>query len=188
MLLIHLLNNSQQLCLLMQMNRLLDKHPDGIETFMADYYKIMFAKSNGSTVGWTLLCLRYIYCRFCPQLCLLRKMDRLLDREPEAFNSFLEYFPTNIFVKVNVSSVGETHLWYWRIYCRFFRNYVCKDKCIDCCINTRMLLIHLLNNFQELYLLMQMNRLLDKHTDGIDIFMAVNYKFTFAKTNGSTVG
>ena len=34
MLLIHLLNNFQQECLLRQMDRLLEKHPDAIDAFI----------------------------------------------------------------------------------------------------------------------------------------------------------
>ena len=38
-------------CLLRQMDRLLEKHPDAIDTFIVDFASIMFAKTNGSTVG-----------------------------------------------------------------------------------------------------------------------------------------
>ena len=37
MLLIHLLNNFQQECLLRQMDRLLEKHPDAIDAFIVDF-------------------------------------------------------------------------------------------------------------------------------------------------------
>ena len=50
MLLIHLLNNFQQQCLLRQMDRLLVKHPDAIDAFIEDFSSIMFAKKNKMTV------------------------------------------------------------------------------------------------------------------------------------------
>ena len=51
MLLIYLLNNSQQQWLLREMDRLLEKHPYAIDAFIVDFSSIMFAKTNGSTVG-----------------------------------------------------------------------------------------------------------------------------------------
>ena len=59
MLLIHLLNNFQQQCLLRQMDRLLEKHPDAIDAFIEDFSSIMFAKKNKMTVN--TLMLLYIY-------------------------------------------------------------------------------------------------------------------------------
>ena len=50
MLLIHLLNNFQQECLLRQMDRLLEKHPDAIDAFIEDFSSMMFAKKNEMTV------------------------------------------------------------------------------------------------------------------------------------------
>ena len=50
MLLIHLLNNFQQQCLLRQLDRLLEKHPDAIDAFIEDFSPIMFAKKNKMTV------------------------------------------------------------------------------------------------------------------------------------------
>ena len=55
MLLIHLLNNFQQECLLRQMDRLLIlihllKNPDAIDAFIEDFSSIMFAKKNEMTV------------------------------------------------------------------------------------------------------------------------------------------
>ena len=49
MLLIHLLNNFQQECLLRQMDRLLEKHPDAIDAFIEDFSS-WFAKKNKMTV------------------------------------------------------------------------------------------------------------------------------------------
>ena len=40
MLLIHLLNNFQQQCLLRQMDRLLEKHPDAIDAFIEDFSQL----------------------------------------------------------------------------------------------------------------------------------------------------
>ena len=51
MLLIHLLNNFQQECLLRQMDRLLVKHPDAIDAFIEDFSSMMFAKENELTVA-----------------------------------------------------------------------------------------------------------------------------------------
>ena len=51
MLLIHLLNNFQQECLLRQMDRLLEKHPDAIDAFIEDFSSMMFAKKNELTVA-----------------------------------------------------------------------------------------------------------------------------------------
>ena len=93
-----------------------------------------------------------------------------------------------MFAKWNSSTVGETRLCYWRIYCRFFHNNVCKDKWIDCRINTLMLLILLWNNFQQQCLLREMDRLLEKHAYAIDAFIVDFSSIMFAKTNGSTVG
>ena len=62
MLLIHLLNNFQQQCLLRQMDRLLEKHPYAIDAFIVDFSSMMFAKENGST----------------------------LHKHPDAFNTFIE--------------------------------------------------------------------------------------------------
>ena len=42
MLLIHLLNNFQQQCLLRQMDRLLEKHPDAIDAFIEDFSSIPY--------------------------------------------------------------------------------------------------------------------------------------------------
>ena len=50
MLLIKLLNNFQQQCLLRQMDRLLEKHPDAIDAFIEDFSSIMFAMRNKMTV------------------------------------------------------------------------------------------------------------------------------------------
>ena len=50
MLLLHLLNNIQQECLLRQIERLLEKHPDAIDAFIEDITSIMFAKKNKLTV------------------------------------------------------------------------------------------------------------------------------------------
>ena len=52
-LLMNLLNIYPQQCLLRQMDRLLEKHLDAFDTFIADYPSIMFAKTNGSTLGET---------------------------------------------------------------------------------------------------------------------------------------
>ena len=41
MLLMHLLNNFLQQCLLRQMDRLLEKQPDAIDAFSADFASIM---------------------------------------------------------------------------------------------------------------------------------------------------
>ena len=53
MLLIHLLNNFQQECLLRQMDRLLEKHPYAIDAFIVDFSSMMFAKENELTVAQT---------------------------------------------------------------------------------------------------------------------------------------
>ena len=50
MLLLHLLNNIQQQCLLRQIERLLEKHPDAIDTFFEDFSLMMFAKKNKMTL------------------------------------------------------------------------------------------------------------------------------------------
>ena len=47
-----------------------------------------------------------------PQLCLLRQMDRLLDKHSDAFNIFIEQFSTGMTAKGNGSTVGETSLCY----------------------------------------------------------------------------
>ena len=46
MLLIYLLNNSQQQCLLTEMDRLLEKHPYAIDAFIVYFSSIMFAKTK----------------------------------------------------------------------------------------------------------------------------------------------
>ena len=59
MLLIHLLNNFQQECLLRQMDRLLEKHTlmlltdrfIAIDAFIVDFSSMMFAKENELTVA-----------------------------------------------------------------------------------------------------------------------------------------
>ena len=51
MLLLHLLNNFQQECLLRQMDRLLEKQPDAIDAFIEDFSSMMFAKENELTVA-----------------------------------------------------------------------------------------------------------------------------------------
>ena len=51
MIFIHLLNNFQQQCFLRRIDRLLEKHPYAIDAFIAEFPSIMFAKTNGSTVG-----------------------------------------------------------------------------------------------------------------------------------------
>ena len=50
MLLIQLWNNFQQQCLLRQMHRLLEKHPDAIDASIEDFSSMMFAKKNKMTV------------------------------------------------------------------------------------------------------------------------------------------
>ena len=97
MLVIHLLNNFPQQCLLRELDRLLEKHAYAINAFIVGFSSIMFAKTNGSTVRWIPCCFRYIYCRFFQ----------------------------NMVAKTNWSTVGEAPLCYWRIYCIFFLNYVC---------------------------------------------------------------
>ena len=57
MLLIHLLNNFQQECLLRQMERLLEKHPYAIDAFIVDFSSMMFAKENELTVASNTLML-----------------------------------------------------------------------------------------------------------------------------------
>ena len=43
-----------------------------------------------------------------PQLCLLRQMDRLLDKHSDAFNIFIEQFSTAMIAKGNGPTAGET--------------------------------------------------------------------------------
>ena len=62
-----------------------------------------------------------------------------------------------------------------------------KTNVIDCCINTLMLSIHLLNNFQQECLLRQMDRLLEKHPYAIDAFIVDFSSIMFAKENELTV-
>ena len=50
MLLLHLLNNIQQECLLRHIERLLEKHPDAIDAFIEGFSLMMFAKKNKMTV------------------------------------------------------------------------------------------------------------------------------------------
>ena len=51
-----------------------------------------------------LMYLLYIF----PQLCLLRQMDRLLDKHSDAFNIFIEQFSTAMIAKGNGPTAGET--------------------------------------------------------------------------------
>ena len=96
MLLIHLLNNFQQQCLLTEMVRLLEKHPYAIDAFIVDFSTIMFAKTNGSIIRLLPCCFRYIYCRFS-RLCLLRQLDRRLVKHPFAIDAFIVYFSSIMF-------------------------------------------------------------------------------------------
>ena len=66
----------------------------------------MFAKANGSTIGETPWCYWCIYCRCLPQWCLLRQFDRLLDKQPDAFDIFSADFASIMFAKTNESTVG----------------------------------------------------------------------------------
>ena len=54
MLLLHLLNNIQQECLLRQIERLLEKHPYAIDAIIVEFSSMMFAKENELTVAQTL--------------------------------------------------------------------------------------------------------------------------------------
>ena len=82
-------------------------------------------------------------------------------KHPDAIDAFIEDFSSMMFAK--------------------------KNKIFDCCINTLMLLIHLLNNFQQECLLRQMDRLLEKHPDAIDAFIEDFSSMMFAKKNKMTV-
>ena len=62
------------------MDRLLDKHLMLLIYLLNNSQSIMFAKTNGSTVGETPCMLFDTHLlQIFPQLCLLRQMDRRLD-------------------------------------------------------------------------------------------------------------
>ena len=105
MLLIHLLNNFQQQCLLRQMDRLLEKHPDAIDAFIEDFSSMMFAKKNKMTVVSTLMLLIHLLNNF-QQECLLRQMDRLLEKHPYAIDAFIVDFSSMMFAKENELTVA----------------------------------------------------------------------------------
>ena len=131
MLLIYLLNYSQQQCLLTEMVRLLEKHPYAIDAFIGDFSTIMFSKPNGSSVLLITCCFRYIYCRFS-RLCLLRQMDQRLEKHPFANNAFIVYFSTIMFAKTNGSTVGLIPCCFRYIYCRFSRLLTMKNGSTVC--------------------------------------------------------
>ena len=105
MLLIHLLNNFQQQCLLRQMDRLLEKHPDAIDAFIEDFSSMLFAKKNENDCCInTLMLLIHLLNNF-QQQCLLRQMDRLLEKHPDAIDAFIEDFSSMMFAKKNKMTV-----------------------------------------------------------------------------------
>ena len=108
MLLIHLLNNFQQECFLRQMDRLLEKHPDAIDAFIVDFSSMMFAKENELTVASNNLMLLIHLLNNFQQQCLLRQMDRLLEKQPDAIDAFIEDFSSIMFAKKNKLTVGLT--------------------------------------------------------------------------------
>ena len=81
MLLIYLLNNSQQQCLLTEMVRLLEKHPYAIDAFIVYFSTIMFAKTNGSNVLLTILMLSIYLLQICLSGIMFAKTNGSTDGE-----------------------------------------------------------------------------------------------------------
>ena len=88
------------------MDRLLEKHPDAIDAFIEDFSSIMFAKKNKMTVvSNTLMLLIHLLNNF-QQECLLRQMDRLLEKHPYAIDAFIVDFSSMMFAKENELTVA----------------------------------------------------------------------------------
>ena len=69
----------------------------------------MFAKTNVIECCINNLMLLIYLLQILPQLCLLRQMDRLLDKKPDAFNAFIRIISNSImFAKTNGSNVVLT--------------------------------------------------------------------------------
>ena len=92
------------------MDRLLEKHPDAIDAFIEDFSSIMFAKKNNNDCCisdcWTNILMLLIHLLNNFQECLLRQMDRLLEKHPYAIDAFIVDFSSMMFAKENELTVA----------------------------------------------------------------------------------